>query len=94
MIRKASAALGLLVVTLVAFGAMAIPAFAQVADPYPPIVTTTTVPTTTTTAASGGLAFTGSNSVSLLVIALVALTVGVVALVAVRRRGSVQATKS
>ena len=92
MIRKASAALGLLVVTLVALGAMAIPAFAV--DPYPPIVTTTTVPTTTTTAASGGLAFTGSNSVSLLVIALVAITVGVVALVAVRRRGSVQATKS
>lgn len=92
MIRKASAALGLLVVTLVALGAMAIPAFAS--DPYPPIVTTTTVPTTTTTAASGGLAFTGSNSVSLLVIALVAITVGVVALVAVRRRGSVQATKS
>ena len=92
MIRKASASLGLLVVALVALGAMAIPAFAV--DPYPPIVTTTTVPTTTTTAASGGLAFTGSNSVSLLVIALVALTVGVVVLVALRRRGSVQATKS
>lgn len=93
MIRKASAALGLLVVTMVALGAMAIPAFA--ADPYPPApTTTTTVPTTTTTAASGGLAFTGSNSVSLLVIALVAITVGVVAVVALRRRGSVQATKS
>ena len=93
MIRKASAALGLLVVAIVALGAMAIPAFAV--DPYPPIVTTTTtVPTTTTTAASGGLAFTGSNSVSLLVIALVALTVGVVTVVALRRRGSVQATKS
>lgn len=93
MIRKASAALGLLVVAIAALGAMAVPAFA--ADPYPPIVTTTTtVPTTTTTAASGGLAFTGSNSVSLLVIALVAITVGVVTVVALRRRGSVQATKS
>ena len=93
MIRKASAALGLLVVAIAALGVMAVPAFAV--DVYPPIVTTTTtVPTTTTTAAAGGLAFTGSNSVSLLVIALVAVTVGVVTVVALRRRGSVQATKS
>ncbi|MEI8000182.1 MAG: hypothetical protein WCI50_02430 [Actinomycetes bacterium] len=92
MLRKASVALGVMIATAFALGVLALPAFA---DAYPPIVTTTTTQLAPAPApAPEHLAFTGSNSMPLVIIALVALTLGTVLMVALRRRGSVQASKS
>ncbi|MFM8305448.1 MAG: hypothetical protein ACKOA9_14335 [Actinomycetota bacterium] len=71
------------------FVVLALPASAQLT--YPPDVTTTT---TQAAADQGKLAFTGSDSTPLVIVAIVALTLGAVLVVAARRRGTVRATRA
>ena len=86
--RKASAAFGVLFVMALTFVALALPASAQ--STYPPDVTTTTQAASNQGA---NLAFTGSDSTPLVIVAIVAITLGAVLVVAARRRSSVRATK-
>ena len=86
--RKASAAIGVLFVMALTFVALALPASAQ--STYPPDVTTTTQAASKQAA---NLAFTGSDSTPLVIVAIVAITLGAVLVVAARRRSSVRATK-
>jgi LPXTG-motif cell wall-anchored protein len=94
-VRKVSAVLCSLFVMAVALVAMALPAGAGA---YPPASTTPTAPAGTQAAqqaqAAANLAFTGSDSTPLVIIGIVAVTLGAVLLVAVRRRGTVGATKA
>lgn len=87
-VRKVSASCVAFAVVALTFVALALPASADSA--YPPDVTTTTQ-----AAADQGskLAFTGSDSTPLVILAIVALTLGAVLVVAARRRGSVRATR-
>ena len=104
--RKLAAVLGVLFVMALAIGALGLTAFAD-AD-YPPDGDTdspTTLPVTPTTevgnttvttkgpSVGAGLAFTGSDSKPLVFGGIVAVTVGAVAVVGTRRRGSTQARK-
>ena len=85
--RKVSAVFLAMFVMALTIGALAAPAFGQA---YPP---TPTAPASAPQQQSVNLAFTGSDSKPLLFLGLIAITVGIVALVAVRRRNSVQASK-
>ena len=84
--RKASAVFCSLFVMVGTLAALALPAGAQA---YPPASTTPT-----SAAASNDLAFTGSDSTPLVIIGIIAVTLGAILVVAARRRGSVQAPQA
>lgn len=86
-VRKVAASVGAFFVVALTFVALALPASAQ--SSYPPDVTTTT----TQAASAPKLAFTGSDSTPLVIVAIVAITLGAVLVVAARRRASVRATR-
>lgn len=79
--RKVSAVCGAFFVAALTLVALALPAMAQ--SSYPPDVTTPPA------APEQPLAFTGSDSTPLVILAIVAITLGAVLVVAARRRSSV-----
>jgi len=88
-VRKVSAVATALFVMAATIVALALPASAGVS--YPP---TPTAPPQPASQAASRLAFTGSDSTPLVVIGLIALTLGAVLIVATRRRATVRAGKS
>lgn len=87
--RKVSAVVCSLFVMVAALAVLALPAGAQA---YPPSSTTPTSQAASN--AASNLAFTGSDSTPLVIIGIIAVTLGAVLVVAARRRGSVQAPKA
>ena len=87
--RKASAVFCSLFVMVGTLAALALPAGAQA---YPPASTTPTSAAASNEASN--LAFTGSDSTPLVIIGIIAVTLGAILVVAARRRGSVQAPKA
>ena len=85
--RKVSAVLGSLFVMAAAIAVLALPAAAD----YVPASTTPTSQAAANNAAN--LAFTGSDSKPLIIIGILAVTMGAVLVVAARRRSTVQAPK-
>lgn len=86
--RKVSAAFCSLFVMAATIAVLALPAAAD----YVPASTTPTSPAKSEAAAN--LAFTGSDSKPLVILGILAVTVGAVLVVAARRRSSVQAPKA
>ena len=86
--RKVSAVVCSLFVMAGTLVVLALPAGAG----YTPVSTTPTSQPASN--AASNLAFTGSDSTPLVIIGIVALTLGAILVVAARRRGSVQAPKA
>ena len=90
--RKLSAVATALFVMAATLVAVAAPAFAGIEQPaYPPSSTT---PTSQPASQAANLAFTGSDSTPLVIIGIIAVTLGAILVVAARRRGTVRAGKA
>lgn len=87
--RKVSALATALFVMAATVVALVLPAGAQTA--YPPSSTT---PTSEPSSQAANLAFTGSDSTPLVIIGIIAVTLGAILVVAARRRSTVRAGKA